>query len=200
MDDVSIATGFRDDERPRAAELYWSAFARKLSPAFRHHHDGLRVLTATIRPDRVLTARVDGELVGVCGFHHDGHGAVDMTWRGLRSNLTRWDAARAALVLAPLDRHGGADTLVLDGICVADEHRGLGIGTALLDAASDHAHVLGHRAVQLSVIDSNPRAARLYERRGFHTTDRGRLGTLGILYGFDGYRTMRRDLHAREGR
>jgi RimJ/RimL family protein N-acetyltransferase len=54
------------------------------------------------------------------------------------------------------------------GMYVAPEHRGAGVGAALMQAAIDHARTLGGvRLVQLSVSDGTPAARRLYERLGF---------------------------------
>lgn len=52
-------------------------------------------------------------------------------------------------------------------IAVVPEHRGRGVGGALLRALADVAASRGFRALSLSVQRSNPAAVRLYERRGF---------------------------------
>jgi len=51
-------------------------------------------------------------------------------------------------------------------IAVRGDHRGQGIGTALLEALAAAARAAGVRAISLSVGRSNP-ALRLYERMGF---------------------------------
>lgn len=190
MHSVTIGRGFSDDERARVARLYWEAFGRKLRPAFADESTGIAVIANGLRPEHVLVARREGALVGLCGFRSAGTGAVDMTWSRLRGTLSVQAAARASIVLAVLSRSDQPDTLVLDGICVDRAARGLGIGTSLLAAAADHARCEGARRVQLSVIDGNPRARALYERRGFEPVDGGALGLLAVVYGFDRYTTM----------
>ncbi|BAL88301.1 putative GCN5-related N-acetyltransferase [Actinoplanes missouriensis 431] len=189
---TELSIGFTESERARVGELYWAAFGPKLRIAFRDEATGVAQVTAALRPDRALIARVDGQVAGMCGFHHDGHGAVDLSWAGLRAGLGIVAAAWAALTLAPLDRRERDGVLVLDGICVAAEHRGRGIGSALLDAVTELAARHGDQWVQLSVIDTNPRAEALYRRHGFATAEHGSLGPLRHLYGFDRYRTMRK--------
>jgi ribosomal protein S18 acetylase RimI-like enzyme len=51
-------------------------------------------------------------------------------------------------------------------IGVVDEHRGRGIGGALLEALAHQATQAGHAALSLSVEPDNP-AVALYERQGF---------------------------------
>ncbi|GAA1980290.1 GNAT family N-acetyltransferase [Isoptericola halotolerans] len=188
--------GFVTSERASVGALYWGAFGEKLAAAFRDVETGARVVTAGLRADRMLVARFAGKVVGVCGYYQDGRGTADLSWRHLRGHLSRTASVRAVGVLSLLSRHGRPGVLVLDGICVNEAHRGHGIGSMLLDAAVELARERGDRAVQLSVIDTNPRAAALYRRRGFTTVDRGSLGPLQHLYGFEHYTTMRKKTDA----
>ena len=63
-----------------------------------------------------------------------------------------------------------ADDIPELGIAVEAEHRGRGIGRALLEALQNAARERGHRALSLSVQPDNP-ARRLYERAGFTPVD-----------------------------
>ena len=190
MHEVIISRGLGDSERSRVAELYWEAFARKLRPGFRDDQTGVQAVKAGLQSENVLIARRHGALLGVCGFYGAKSGAVDLTWSSLRRTLTISAATRASTVLAVLSRSTRSDALVLDGICVDRAARGLGIGTALLNAASSYARSIDVRRVRLSVVDSNPRARALYERQGFRPVGGGALGFLSVVYGFDGYTTM----------
>ena len=190
----TVHTGFSDEERAAAGALYFGAFGAKLTHAFADRATGQAVVTESLRSDRLLTARLGGRVVGACGFYDDGGGAIDATWSILRSRLPRTQSLRAALVLSVLRRRDVPDTLVLDGLCVDADMRGRGVGSLLLDAAVHRARAQGTSSIQLSVIDSNPRAARLYRRHGFRAVGHARLGPLRHLFGFDGYTTMRKDV------
>ncbi|WP_043471904.1 GNAT family N-acetyltransferase [Arthrobacter sp. Rue61a] len=192
MESLSITHGFDDTDRLVVALLYWEAFERKLRPGFSDNRDGVGVLQAAVRSDRFLVARSISRIVGVCGFHSTGAGALDLSWSLLRSRLSTAAALRAWLLLSPLGRAEKAGTLTLDGICVDRTARGSGVGTALLDAAYDLAVTAGASAVRLSVVDTNPRARSLYERQGFVPRNSGNLGILAPIYGFDHYTTMER--------
>lgn len=194
--EIVIGHGFTVTERDRVAALYWAAFRRKLGPAFASAERGLSVVTASLRSDRTLIARSGNDLVGVCGFHRDGAGAVPVTWRSLRASLPWLAAARAALVLSTLSPGEADDALVLDGICVDGASRGRGTGTALLEASVELARSEGLRSVRLSVVDTNPRAEALYRRRGFEQISTGSLGPLSSVYGFGRYTTMERRVGA----
>lgn len=187
-----IEIQFSAAERFRVGALYWSAFGRKLRVAFPDPASGRSFVTENLRPDRTLVARVDGEVAGICGFHENGHGAADLSWHALRKRFGARTATRGLLALAPLHPGERSGILVLDGICVDAEQRGRGIGTALLAAAEAHAAARGDREVQLSVVDTNPRAEALYRRLGYRVVDEGSMGGLGALYGFRHYRTMRK--------
>lgn len=190
--DIAIDHGFTDDERDRVAALYWQAFRRKLRPAFASDERGRVILAASLRADRTLVARTGGDVVGMCGYRQNGAGAASITWRMLRRHLSWIAAARAALILGVLARSDVDGVLVLDGICVDGAARGRGTGSALLEAAADHARGQGLRAVRLAVVDTNPRAEALYRRRGFVPIDSGSMGALARVYGFARYTTMER--------
>lgn len=190
VDRPDIAIGFTDRERDRVGVLYWEAFREKLRPAFVNDAAGLRTVQRSLRSDRMLVARVDGCVSGVCGFYENRTGAADMTWQSVRSVLPRGQAIWAVLVLSVLARSEGDGILVLDGICVDPTLQGSGIGSALLDAATEHARDRNLTAVRLSVITDNPRAEALYRRRGFAAVDSRSIGWLRHLYGFNRYIVM----------
>ena len=192
MATLSIGYGFTEVERAQVGALYWEAFGRKLRAAFGDDATGATQVTAALRADRMLVARIAGEAVGVCGYYHDGRGAAELSWRQLRERLTPSAALRALLVLAPLDHRPSRGVLVLDGICVGVAHRGHGIGSALLATAVEHGQRHNAQWVQLSVVDTNARAEALYRRSGFRVVGEGSLGGLGRLYGFERYKTMRK--------
>jgi ribosomal protein S18 acetylase RimI-like enzyme len=58
----------------------------------------------------------------------------------------------------------------LESLAVAPEHRGQGIGGALLDAVDHEFDALGVADVIIGLLPGNEGARRLYERRGFRPT------------------------------
>ncbi|VAW23323.1 hypothetical protein MNBD_ALPHA11-2358, partial [hydrothermal vent metagenome] len=92
--------------------------------------------------------------------------------------------------LLVLEREIESDVLLMDGIAVTPDQRGNGIGSKLLDAIADHARQNGYKIVRLDVIDNNPRARALYERKGFELIRVEEMGPLKHLYGFSSAATM----------
>lgn len=84
-----------------------------------------------------------------------GAGAVGMAWVALLPRVPR--PGNLSRVSADLQ-----------SLFVLEEHRGHGIGTALVRAATEHAQSRGASRV---TVDSGPLAMPLYERLGFAATD-----------------------------
>ncbi len=101
------------------------------------------------RPDALLLlARLDGELVGYALAHElkTGETWVADTW-----------------VTAPR-------LAELESLSVLPEHRGTGIGSALLDAVDEELARRGIEDVIVGVLPGNEGAVELYRRRGFKPT------------------------------
>ncbi len=65
-------------------------------------------------------------------------------------------------IARPTQAHSG-----ILGVGISSEHRGRGIGTALIQAALANAKAAGFTRVELTVRENNKRAIALYERLGF---------------------------------
>ncbi|NDJ53018.1 MAG: GNAT family N-acetyltransferase, partial [Chloroflexi bacterium] len=85
-------------------------------------------------------------------------------------------------------------TLLMDGIVVDGSMRGQGIGSRLLDAILDYARMHDYEKVRLDVVDTNPRARALYERKGFVEVRTERYPILKPIFGFAGSATMLRTI------
>ena len=108
-------------------------------------------LYATVleKPDSVLLlARRDGALIGYALSH-----VLDLaeTW-------------------IPDTWRTGDRIVELESLSVLPEHRGSGVGTALLDAIEREWEALGTGDAIVGVLAGNEAAARLYRRRGFTPT------------------------------
>ena len=190
-DAVSIRRGVPEVLRAHATALYCEALKAKLTPFLGPKERAARFLAPALRADRAFVATDDAGIFGIAGFHQDGFGLFDVAlarfWReyGLSGPVR-------ALGLVALERRVASDTLLMDGIAVDAAARGQGIGTRLLDAICDHARDLGKTSVRLDVIDTNPRARALYERRGFVAVKTEGIGPLRAIFSFRAVTTMRR--------
>lgn len=188
-----ISPGFPEVERPLAARLFWHAFSGKLGTVMGPEAKALRFLERVINPEFALGAIApDGRLIGLAGFKTaDGalvggglkdmtsiYGPIGGTWRGL--------------LLDVLERDTEPDCLLMDGIFVAEEARGQGVGSTLLEAICNEARQRGLSRVRLDVIDSNPRARALYERAGFSAISEEKTEIFEFLFGFASSTRMER--------
>lgn len=191
MTALRITPGFSEAERPLAARLYWQAFKGKLGPVMKPAPRALTFFETILDPRFALAARDEtGKLLGLAGFK---------TTEGALTNGGIRDLARAygwfgglwrGAILSVLERDLAPDTLLMDGIFVAEDARGRGAGTALLDAIKAEARNRGLSSVRLDVIDTNPRARALYERAGFTPTHVEKTGPLRHVFGFTTSTTM----------
>jgi GNAT superfamily N-acetyltransferase len=62
---------------------------------------------------------------------------------------------------------GGEPVLVVHRLCVDPAYQGNGIGSRLMDFAEEHAKQNAYVSIRLDAYTGNPRAVRLYERRGY---------------------------------
>jgi ribosomal protein S18 acetylase RimI-like enzyme len=134
------------------------------------------IATAYIQPNNdfshqnVTFAECDELIVGmVSGYAAEEHqrfsglplkhaaGSRALRMRGVR------------ILCAPLLRFLGThadDEFYLQAMIVDEEHRGEGVGSALIDSIEDRARATGSTRLSLDVSANNEGARRLYERRG----------------------------------
>ena len=188
-----VAHGFEPGESGRVAHLFWQAFSDKLSRLLGPERRAVPYLARVLRAERALVARdARGRLVGVAGVKTAQGGFVGGGLADLATIYGRAGALWRAPVLAMMDRPLAADEMLMDGLFVAPEARGAGVGSALIRAVLSEARRRGCTAVRLEVIDRNLRARALYERLGFVPTEEVRLGLLAPMFGFRQATTMRR--------
>lgn len=129
-------------------------------------------------------------LWGVAGFKTDAGALTDAECSDLRAVYGTLGAAWRIPFLSLFERNTIPDILTLDGIFVIEEARGNGVDTALLDAIMQVAEDTRKSGVRLDLIDTNPRAKALYERRGFEATGKQHLGPLEWVFCFASATTM----------
>lgn len=181
----TISKGFSDAERPRIAALYWEAFAAKLRVVMGPDTTGLKFIENALDPDFALVARnTAGAILGLAGFKTADGALVGGSFMDLVRVYGFFSTLWRAPLLSLVERDLKDGVLLMDGICVAREARGMGLGTALLNAIKEEAMAQGLKAVRLDVIDSNPRAQALYSRQGFKAVGQDHIGPLRYIFGF----------------
>lgn len=196
---MRVVAGLPDALRADAAWLYWQAFGSKLGRVLGPDARALAFLADSMTAEHALAALDDdGRLLGLIGFRAGAVGFAGGSYAALVRCYGRAGALWRGAALWALTQ-GSADAadhgrLLIDGLCVAAEARGRGVGTALIEALVRSPAAEGYRELHLEVIDSNLRARALYERLGFRAVRTARLGPLRHLFGFRAAVTMVRPL------
>ena len=192
MSAFRITSGFTEEERDVVAALYWEAFSRKLTLGLGPNTKGIAFLARVADPRFALCARgEDDVLLGIAGFKTAQGALIGGGFSDLSAIYGVLSASWRAVLLSFLERDLEDGSLLMDGICVTKQARGMGLGTALLRAIKDEGRARHCSDVRLDVIDSNPRAKALYEREGFVAGETTSLGPLKHLFGFTSATEMR---------
>ena len=191
----TIRNGFPPETRPEAARLFWRAFSDKLGRIMWPEDRALRFLERVMDPGHAISAvAADGALLGMAGFKTAAGALVGGSLADLAAAYGWIGATWRGLLLECLERAPEPGRLLMDGVFVREDARGLGIGSALLDALEDEAARRGLSEVRLDVIDVNPRARALYERKGFRAIATTHTGILRPVFGFARATTMVRPI------
>jgi len=190
---VKVTPGFSEAHRAEVAELFWQAFEGKLMTPLGPREKALRFITPNLSRSFAFSACApDGSLLGVAGIKTDKGGLLTGGLGDLNTIYGRIGGLWRGVLLEQFERPVAPGTLLMDGIFVKDSARGQGVGTELLKAIIWTAEMNGYKDVRLDVIDSNPRARALYERRGFEPAGTVSTGMLAPLMGFKTATTMLR--------
>ena len=193
---MKISVGIPSKHREEAAALYWEAFGEKLGFVLGPKYRAMRFINNVLRTDHGVCAHDEtGRLVGVAGFKTIHGALVGGDFRDMRRVYGWTGAAIRQGLLAALETDVENERFLMDGLFVAEEARGQGIGTALLDAITDEAKRRGYQQVRLEVVDNNTRAKSLYLRQGFYELKTQKIGFMRHVFGFRSATTMVRDIY-----
>ncbi len=190
MEKVDIRVGIPEMWRDQAGAIFYEAFRRMLEPLVGVPARTQPLIAAGFELERMLGAVNEGRLVGLAGLHYGGRSFSTFprqVWvRALGPVRGLW----ASFVLNQLHEPCPPDHLRIEALAVDAACRGLGAGSALLEASFDFARRQGFSAVRLEVVDTNINARRLYVRMGFEPVAVHRYPFIGDWLGFSGEEVM----------
>ena len=188
---IKFVRGIPEAMRQEAAQLYDDAFGEKFAVAISSRSSRIELLATSLVLEYACAAICDEQLVGLAGFHVDGHSLTGgLNYQKLISHLGFFKGNWAALIFSIYERKQQNGELLMDGIAVRSDKRGKGIGTKLLEEIKHCASEKGMERIRLEVIDTNPQARQLYERNGFVATETSHFGFLRSILGFGASTTM----------
>ncbi len=180
-----------------AAHLYYSGLQAKLAPALGPLATAMPVISASLHPTRCMAAITQGQLVGILGIHDARGSFLEPPFQTMTAHYGMISGMYRTLLLMLLDSKVLPGDLYLDGIAVAPNHQGRGVGTALITAFENRARENGFTSVSLEVIDTNPRAKNLYTRLGYREVATHTMGPFSLLFGFRTSCRMAKEVGAR---
>jgi len=193
--EIIYQKGLPEKHKSNAVRLYDDAFGAKFSVAVRSYEKRIFLLNSCFMPEYAIVAIYDGKLIGIAGFHTpNGSLTGGITYRHLISQLGFIKGNWAALIFSLYDRKPTPGELVMDGIVVHSDFRGKGVGSRLLEEVVTYAKENEFNRVRLDVIDINPKAKKLYKRKGFKAVKSEYFPYLRWLLGFSGSTTMELNL------
>lgn len=187
---IRVERGFPGADRPIAARLFWEAFKGKLSLPMGPEAKALAFIEGQLRPQFSFSAYDGDRLVGLVGFKSDEGGLLGGDYRDMAAVYGYVGAIWRSVILSMFERKLEDGHLLLDGIFVARSARGKGVGTLLLAAIEDFARFELRTEIRLDVIDTNPKAKALYERKGYVASGQVKSRLLKPILGFSSATTM----------
>lgn len=195
-DQISYQTGIPEKYRLAAVDLYDEAFGEKLSLAVRNRENRKQLFTKGLALKYAIAAVSQKGLLGIAGFHTaEGSLTGAISYRDLVSQLGFFKGSRAAVVFSLYEKKPKPEELVMDGIAVRSDARGMGVGSRLLNEIRKYAKQHEYNRVRLDVIDTNHKAKKLYERMGFEAVKTENFPYLKSFLGFGGVTTMELIVH-----
>lgn len=192
---ITYQLGLPKSQRKAAAELYWRAFGDKLGKVMGPNPRAMKFLLRVLRDDHAVVALDEaGNLIGMAGFKSPLGGFAGGEIGDIRAIYGMFGALWRLPLLWMLERDIDNERFLLEGVCVQEPARSLGIGTGLLQFIEDVARSRGYAEIRLDVVDSNLRAKALYARLGYVITKSEDIGILRHVFGFQSSSTMIKQL------
>lgn len=181
---LAIQKGIPKEFVRSAAELYLSALWEKFEPILGNGERAIAIIESSIEAGNCFSALEDNDLIGVLAMqtaeqHFLNTGFTDFsTQYGFAGAIAKGIALQ---LLQYKPRHG---ELYVEGVAVADDARGKGVGTKLFEAMTNYARAQKYKTISLEVIDTNQRALQLYKRLGFAIKKRSSIWPLNKIIGW----------------
>jgi ribosomal protein S18 acetylase RimI-like enzyme len=165
--DIQYFSYLPETYQKAAIDLYFSAFNNKLGPIFRDIDKGKELLLSCIDSRYCIAAIDRNQLVGMLAFSSKKGTFSNASFSNFLQTLGVFKGLYAFLGLLLFFHEVKDNEWYIDGIVVADDYRGQGVGTAMLKLLEEEAAAKGGDTITLDVVDTNPRAQALYKRYGF---------------------------------
>ena len=168
--ELRIIDGVEEAHLTDVLLILYDAFVAPFRIGFSGPGDFVRLFQDGVNPSSCLTALLEGQLIGILSFQTADQDFFKPKMGALVTRFWPWRALRIFLNLLVIDESAKPREFIVANIAVSPSSRGLGVGTALMNAAEDRARSAGKRLLSLDVSAENDGARRLYERLGYRVT------------------------------
>ncbi|MHB1336796.1 MAG: GNAT family N-acetyltransferase [Candidatus Humimicrobiaceae bacterium] len=165
---IKITDKISISQLDHAIEIYYCAFKRKIKALIKSKEKALAIYKKSLNADRVLYAVLDEKVVGIAGLHYDNKNFVEIKYKDLREYFNPIFSYFVYFIYRKMSPELKNDVIRIDSIAVDEDARGQGIGSILIEKVVEFAKDKGFKEVILEVVDTNPKAKKLYEKIGFN--------------------------------
>lgn len=196
LDSIKIRHSLPEHYYRQAAGVLYDAFRQKFEPILGSRERSIVLLVATFAPEMAFVALYEGQFAGVAALKYEGRSLYAFTLPAFAREYGWLRGPFKLALFALADSRPARGEFMLDSIAVAPTMRGKGVGTQLIQAVAAYALELGFDALYLEVVDTNPRAQRLYEQLGFVATETKTYPFLRNIMGFSAVVKMVKKLNS----
>ena len=166
---MKILANLPDSFRASAVELFLDSLGEKIIPAMGKRGRAEALLAKALNGQACFLAVEGSRLLGMIGLNTSQSLFVQAGLTDFVRNAGFFRSLWTLPILGAMEHASAADELYIEMIAVSPEARGKGVGRALMQEAEERCRKLGKNRLTLQVVDTNPRAKKLYEEMGFRT-------------------------------
>ncbi len=186
-DEIEITQTISEIQKDEILEIIYTAFEKKLSNLElkpKSREQGIRILRKSANYEQGLYGIYKSKIIGGVGMTFRKKRFRHFQWKVLKEEFGFVGALWRSIVQKFSVDHLKDTELYIGSIAVAENYRGKGVGTQLLNAVNDFAKKNEFEAIILDVVDTNPRAFELYKRYGFEIIKKRKFGFITRSAGF----------------
>ena len=172
-ENILITNKINNHQKKQVAKLYYRSFRKKFAHLwlfFKDEDQAIGVLVESIRYENGLYALQGNKVLGFIGLERGNNAFLSPRFSTLLKtfNFPQSFWRFFAYKMYRISKAGlNHNAIHIDPIAVHSASRGKGVGTKLLNATFKLAKKLDAERIILEVVDTNPKAQKLYENLGF---------------------------------
>ncbi len=186
-DEIQITQTLSESQKDGILEIIYNAFEKKISNLElkpKSKEQGMRIIKKSANFEQGLYGLYKSQIIGGVGMNFREKRFYYFQWELLKKEFGFFGALWRSIVQKFSVDNLKDNELYIGSIAVAEDYRGKGFGTQLLNTVNDFAKKNGFETIILDVVDTNPRAYELYKRFGFKVIKKRKFGFITRSAGF----------------